>query len=78
MQKGDYCDMKRFFSIILAATLAISCAFALGGCAKNDGLKKAIEKVLKIKVVELDTDPQLMGALGAAEYARQKGLAKSY
>ena len=49
-----------------------------GGCAKNDGLKKAIEKVLKIKVVELDTDPQLMGALGAAEYARQKGLAKVY
>lgn len=47
-----------------------------GGCAKNDGLKKAIEKVLKIKVVELSTDPQLMGALGAAEYARQKGLAK--
>ncbi|MGN1315560.1 MAG: hypothetical protein ACI4VW_00655 [Acutalibacteraceae bacterium] len=47
-----------------------------GGCAKNDGLKKAIEKVLKIKVVELNTDPQLMGALGAAEYARQKGLAK--
>ena len=42
----------------------------------NDGLKKAIEKVLKIKVVELATDPQLMGALGAAEYARQKGLAK--
>ncbi len=49
-----------------------------GSCAKNDGLKKAIEKVLKIKVVELDTDPQLMGALGAAEYARQKGLAKAY
>ena len=47
-----------------------------GGCAKNDGLKKAIEKVLKINVVELKTDPQLMGALGAAEYARQKGLAK--
>ena len=39
-------------------------------------LKKAIEKVLKIKVVELSTDPQLMGALGAAEYARQKGLDK--
>ena len=47
-----------------------------GGCAKNDGLKAAIEKVLKIKVVELSTDPQLMGALGAAEYARQKGLAQ--
>ena len=47
-----------------------------GGCAKNDGLKAAIERVLKLKVVDLSTDPQLMGALGAAEYARQKGLAK--
>ena len=47
-----------------------------GGCAKNDGLKEAIEHVLKLKVVNLKTDPQLMGALGAAEYARQKGLAK--
>ncbi len=45
-----------------------------GGCAKNEGLKRAIEKVLKIKVVDLQTDPQLMGALGAAEYARQKGM----
>ena len=46
-----------------------------GGCAKNAGLKKAIEHVLKLKVIDLDIDPQLMGALGAAEYARQKGLA---
>ena len=38
---------------------------------------RSIEKVLKLKVVELDIDPQLMGALGAAEYARQKGLARS-
>lgn len=48
-----------------------------GGCAKNRGLKQAIEHVLRIKVVELKTDPQLMGALGAAEFARQKGLAAS-
>lgn len=47
-----------------------------GGCAKNEGLKKAIEHVLKLKVIDLKIDPQLMGALGAAEYARQKGLAK--
>lgn len=46
-----------------------------GGCAKNEGLKAAIEHVLRIKVVELATDPQLMGALGAAEYARLKGRA---
>lgn len=45
-----------------------------GGCAKNTGLKAAIEQVLRIRVVELPLDPQLMGALGAAEYARQKGL----
>ncbi len=47
-----------------------------GGCAKNDGLKAAIEQVLKLKVIELPIDPQLMGALGAAEFARQKGMAK--
>ena len=47
-----------------------------GGCAKNDGLKDAIEKVLKLKVIDLPIDPQLMGALGAAEYARPKGRAK--
>ena len=45
-----------------------------GGCAKNMGLKQAIETVLRMKVIELNVDPQLMGALGAAEYARQKGL----
>ncbi len=47
-----------------------------GGCAKNVGLKSAIEKVLKVKVTDLSNDPQLMGALGAAEYARQKGAVK--
>lgn len=54
---------------------ATNCITLTGGCAKNEGLKKAIEKVLKIKVVDLTVDPQMMGALGAAEFARQKGLA---
>lgn len=53
---------------------ATDCVTLTGGCAKNTGLKKAIEKVLKIKVVDLPVDPQLMGALGAAEFARQKGM----
>lgn len=44
-----------------------------GGCAKNEGLKTAIEKVLKLKVIDLPVDPQLIGAIGAAEFARQKG-----
>ena len=43
---------------------------------QNKLLKKAIEHVLKLKVIDLKTDPQLMGALGAAEYARQKGMAR--
>ena len=55
---------------------AVTSITLTGGCAKNDGLKAAIEQVLKLKVVELSIDPQLMGALGAAEFARQKGLAK--
>lgn len=48
-----------------------------GGCAKNAGLKQAIERVLKVKVIDLPVDPQLMGALGAAEYARRKGSGES-
>ncbi len=56
---------------------AVDSVTLTGGCAKNSGLKKAIEHVLKLKVVELKTDPQLMGALGAAEYARQKGQAQA-
>lgn len=47
-----------------------------GGCAKNAGLKAAIQKVLNLKVIELPIDPQLMGALGAAEFARQKAMAR--
>ncbi len=47
-----------------------------GGCAKNAGLKEAIEKVLHLKVVELKIDPQLMGALGAATFALKKGQAE--
>lgn len=63
---------KRCFVMAKKAGAADSVTLT-GGCAKNEGLKKAIEKVLKINVVNLSTDPQLMGALGAAEYARQKG-----
>ncbi len=63
---------KRCFVMAKKAGATDSLALT-GGCAKNAGLKDAIEKVLKIKVVDLAVDPQLMGALGAAEYARQKG-----
>ena len=55
---------------------AVDAITLTGGCAKNAGLKEAIERVLNLKVIDLPIDPQLMGALGAAEFARQKGLAR--
>lgn len=64
---------KRCFVMAKKAGAVDSLALT-GGCAKNAGLKDAIEKVLKIKVIDLEIDPQLMGALGAAEYARQRFL----
>ena len=66
---------KRCFVMAKKAGATTSIALS-GGCAKNPGLKEAIEKVLNLKVIELPIDPQLMGALGAAEFARQKGMAK--
>ena len=42
-----------------------------GGCAKNKGLLKALEAILKIEITPLSIDPQLMGALGAAVYAQR-------
>ncbi len=47
-----------------------------GGCAKNEGLILALEKVLRVKISRLSFDPQLMGALGAAVYANQKSKVK--
>jgi len=45
-----------------------------GGCSKNGGLLKALEKRLRMKITPLSVDPQLMGALGAAIFARRKGI----
>jgi (R)-2-hydroxyacyl-CoA dehydratese activating ATPase len=47
-----------------------------GGCAKNQGLVQCLKSSFNLKFVELPMDPQLAGALGAAEFARIKGLAK--
>lgn len=71
----EYSVAKRCFVMAKKAG-AVDRITLTGGCAKNAGLKDAIEKVLRIKVIDLPIDPQLMGALGAAEFARQKGLAK--
>ena len=44
-----------------------------GGVAKNRGMRKALEDVLKVTIVEPVFDPQLTGALGAAALAEAIG-----
>ena len=45
-----------------------------GGCAKNKGLVKSLSKILNMDVTDLPVDPQIIGALGAAVFARRKAL----
>lgn len=44
-----------------------------GGCAKNQGLIKALTKTINMEVTALPVDPQIIGALGAAVFARRNG-----
>ena len=43
-----------------------------GGCAKNEGLAKALEEKLGVGVKKLPQDPQIAGAIGAALFAEDK------
>ena len=47
-----------------------------GGCSKNEGLIHALEKALGVTIRKLPIDPQFMGAVGAAVFARDKATAK--
>ncbi|HHO77380.1 MAG TPA: 2-hydroxyglutaryl-CoA dehydratase [Deltaproteobacteria bacterium] len=42
-----------------------------GGVAKNQGMFKSLQEALGVKLVCMDTDPQIIGAVGAALMARQ-------
>ena len=44
-----------------------------GGVAKNPGVVNSIEEILDVKVVKMPEDPQIIGALGAALFARERG-----
>jgi predicted CoA-substrate-specific enzyme activase len=46
-----------------------------GGVAKNQGMFTALEEALGVKLVRMDTDPQIIGAVGAALLARQAAAA---
>lgn len=43
-----------------------------GGCAKNDGLAKALDEKLGMRVKKLPVDPQIAGAIGAALIASER------
>jgi len=43
-----------------------------GGCAKNQGLIKALARIINVEITPLPVDPQVIGALGAAIFARRE------
>jgi predicted CoA-substrate-specific enzyme activase len=43
-----------------------------GGCSKNEGLMKALERQIGVTVRCLPLDPQFIGAFGAACFARER------
>ena len=48
-----------------------------GGCAKNLGLIKALARIINMEVTSLPVDPQIVGALGAAIFARKSFTLKN-
>lgn len=49
----------------------------VGGVGKNIVVKKDVEKELGLKLTELEIDPQLIGAFGAALVAKEKHAAQN-
>ncbi|MBU1219345.1 2-hydroxyglutaryl-CoA dehydratase [Myxococcota bacterium] len=45
-----------------------------GGVSKNPAVCRDIQDILKLKLTKLNHDPQLMGAIGAAIFARNKEI----
>jgi predicted CoA-substrate-specific enzyme activase len=62
---------KRLCAMVRRIGLAKELALT-GGCSKNEGLAKALEEKLGVKVEMLPQDPQIAGAVGAALIAREK------
>jgi len=44
--------------------------------AKNTGVVKSLETMLRVNTKKLTVDPQIVGALGGALFAREKILPK--
>ncbi len=65
---------NRLFSMVKRVGLVEKLALT-GGCSKNQGLAKALEKKLGVEVTTLPEDPQVAGALGAALIAKERAAA---
>jgi predicted CoA-substrate-specific enzyme activase len=63
---------RRIKSLVARVGIESDVCFT-GGVAKNPGVVKSMEDMLNIEVVRLPADPQIIGALGAALFAREKG-----
>ena len=62
---------KRIFS--LARRVGVEPLLTItGGCAKNEGLVRTVSKTTRVEVVLVHLDPQLVGALGAAVFAKRR------
>lgn len=57
----------------LAKTMEVLPEICLtGGVSKNAGVASGLQRIMDIRFRPLDSDPQLMGALGAAVFARRE------
>lgn len=65
---------NRLYSMVRRVGLTKELALT-GGCSKNDGLAKALERKLGVMVTMLPQDPQIAGAVGAALIASEKARA---
>jgi predicted CoA-substrate-specific enzyme activase len=62
---------KRCFTLLKSISMRPQLTVT-GGCAKSHGLIKALTKVINMEVTPLPVDPQIIGALGAAVFARRR------
>lgn len=73
IQAGIHHSIAQRIAGLFARVGIQSDVYFSGGVAKNRGMRKALEEVLKVSIVEPSLDPQLTGALGAAVIAESLG-----
>ena len=77
IQAGINYSIANRIAGLFARVGIVSDVYFSGGVAKNKGMKKAIEDILKVNIIDPNKlDPQLTGALGAAVLAQALGARK--